>query len=100
MVKSNFLRRSEEPRHAPGVKGNDDQDVYRHAEHDVEHGHKQNRFLEKQSLHQDLQRQEQCQVNHSDSCQERLLQQTKIKNVVSQSKQKGNGRDQRYSSCN
>ena len=52
---------------------------------DVEHRHEQNGFLQKQSLHQDLQGKEQCQVGHGDGRQECLLHQAEIENVISQS---------------
>ncbi len=38
--------RSEGPRHTPRVEGDDDQNVNRHTEYDVEHRHEQNRLLQ------------------------------------------------------
>src|SRR5271170_5702536 len=90
--------RPEGPGHSPRVESDDDENVYGHAENNVEHGHEQNSFLQKQSLQKHLKRQKQCQVNHGDRSEEGFLQQSEIEDVISQSEQQRNGRNQSDSS--
>ena len=44
------------PAHSPRVEGEDEEDVHRQSEYDVEYRHEQNRFLENHRLEKDLHR--------------------------------------------